>query len=70
MSEEKKSKVEIIKESSNGLRGTIREELERDSDYFSHDAYFEFARKISLPVQSFGFVFIPQYGLSFKFRYV
>ncbi|HSE83781.1 MAG TPA: NADPH-dependent assimilatory sulfite reductase hemoprotein subunit [Thermodesulfobacteriota bacterium] len=39
MSEEKKSKVEIIKESSNGLRGTIREELERESGHFSHEDY-------------------------------
>ncbi|HEX3034142.1 MAG TPA: NADPH-dependent assimilatory sulfite reductase hemoprotein subunit [Thermodesulfobacteriota bacterium] len=39
MPEEKKSKVEIIKENSNGLRGTIREELERDSDHFSHEDY-------------------------------
>jgi sulfite reductase (ferredoxin) len=35
MFEDKKSKVEVTKENSNGLRGTIREELESDSDHFS-----------------------------------
>ena len=35
MFEEKKSKVEIAKENSNGLRGTIREELDSNSDHFS-----------------------------------
>lgn len=39
MHEKKKSNVEIIKENSKYLRGTIREELERDSDHFSHDDY-------------------------------
>lgn len=37
MSEVKKSKNEVIKENSRGLRGTIKEELQRDSDHFSHD---------------------------------
>ncbi len=37
MFEEKKSKVEISKENSKSLRGTIREELDRDSDHFSTD---------------------------------
>ena len=35
MFEEKKSKVEIAKENSNGLRGTIREELDSNSDHCS-----------------------------------
>ncbi|HLE25592.1 MAG TPA: NADPH-dependent assimilatory sulfite reductase hemoprotein subunit [Thermodesulfobacteriota bacterium] len=35
MFEEKKSKVEIAKENSNGLRGTIREELGSNSDHCS-----------------------------------
>lgn len=35
MFEEKKSKVEIAKENSNGLRGTILEELDSNSDHFS-----------------------------------
>ena len=37
MSEEKKSKVEIAKENSRGLRGTIREELNAESDHFLKD---------------------------------
>ncbi|TFG74723.1 MAG: NADPH-dependent assimilatory sulfite reductase hemoprotein subunit [Thermodesulfobacteriales bacterium] len=35
----KKSKVEIIKEQSNGLRGAIKSELESDSDQFSNEEY-------------------------------
>ena len=38
MTESKKSKVEIIKESSNGLRGSISDELKKDSDHFSVEA--------------------------------
>jgi len=37
VSEEKKSKVEIAKENSRGLRGTIREELNAESDHFLKD---------------------------------
>ena len=37
MSEEKKSKVEIAKENSRGLRGTIREELNAETDHFLKD---------------------------------
>jgi len=34
-----KSKVEIIKENSNGLRGSIAEELRKETDHFSHEDY-------------------------------
>jgi sulfite reductase (ferredoxin) len=35
----KKSKVEVIKENSNSLRGSIAEELSKGTDHFSHDDY-------------------------------
>jgi sulfite reductase (ferredoxin) len=34
-----KSKVEVIKEDSNGLRGSIAEELRKETDHFSHEDY-------------------------------
>jgi len=39
MSGIQKSKVEIIKENSNGLRGSIAEELRKETDHFSHEDY-------------------------------
>lgn len=39
MSEKNKSKVEIIKENSNQLRGTIAEQLGRDTDSFDREGY-------------------------------
>lgn len=39
MSEKKKSKVEIIKENSNGLRGTLKEQLLSDSNKFDKEGY-------------------------------
>src|SRR5947207_15232159 len=35
----KRSKVEVLKEGSNFLRGTIKETLESDVDHFSEDEY-------------------------------
>ena len=35
----KKSIVEIIKENSSGLRGTIKSERECNSDHFSNEGY-------------------------------
>ncbi len=34
-----KSRVEVIKENSNGLRGSIAEELGKETDHFSHEDY-------------------------------
>lgn len=34
-----KSTVEVIKENSNGLRGSIAEELRKETDHFSHEDY-------------------------------
>jgi sulfite reductase (ferredoxin) len=34
-----KSRVEVIKENSNGLRGSIAEELRKETDHFSHEDY-------------------------------
>lgn len=39
MSEKKRSKVEIIKENSNGLRGDLAEQLNRDTDHFDREGY-------------------------------
>jgi len=39
MANVQKSKVEIIKENSNGLRGTIAEGLSRETNNFSHQDY-------------------------------
>ena len=34
-----KSRVEDIKENSNGLRGSIADELRKETDHFSHEDY-------------------------------
>ncbi len=39
MSGDQRSRVEIIKENSNGLRGSIAEELRKDTNHFSHEDY-------------------------------